>query len=141
MASDWVEWCLTCPEASAPTRGTIGAGGWDLYACEDHPLEPMTATLASTGVAAAIPHGWVGLIKPRSSLASIGITTDAGVIDSDYRGEIQVLMRNLTKEYWSIKKGDRIAQMVIVPYLTNAIVVKQLSATQRAANGFGSTGR
>ena len=99
-------------------------------------------TMIATGIAMAIPEGYVGLIKPRSGLAAkFGVDTMAGVIDSPYRGEVNVI---LTMEKAGagihLKKGERIAQLIVVPVMTEFVEVEQLGDTDRGKNGFGSTG-
>ena len=129
--------------ATIPTRGSEHAAGYDLYASEDFAIEEGVITTVKTDIALAIPSGFVGLVKPRSGLSfKHGIDTMAGVIDSDYRGEVKVLLTSHDNcEYIEFQKGDRIAQLVIVPCLTPAIVaVDDLDETNRGDGGFGSTG-
>jgi len=129
--------------AKAPTRGSADAAGLDLYSCEAIKIAPRERTLVDTGVSMAIPHGYVGLIWPRSGLAlKKGIDTGAGVIDSDYRNVIGVLLFNHTKEPYQVCIGDRIAQILIQPVVMGDVsVVSALDATDRGESGFGSTGR
>lgn len=143
VSKPFIEFKRINTDAMLPTRGTPGAAGWDLYAymLDTIGLQPGERKLISTGVASAIPSGWVGIIKPRSSMALKGITTDAGVIDEDYRGEVKVMLVNTTEDYFWIEPGDRVAQMVVLPYLGDAIEVKGLERSLRMAAGFGSTGR
>lgn len=134
-------WRRLHKDAILPTRGSEGAGGWDLYASEDVIVLGKAASWAmNTGISCEIPPGWVGLIRDRSSLAMQRIYTHGGVIDSDYRGEIKVL---LSCQYGlSFKKGDRVAQMVVVPCLQHAEEASGgLSGSRRGGRGFGSTGR
>ena len=135
-----IKWKELLPAAITPTRGSEGSAGFDLYAYEPATLWPGCRLLVSTGIACAIPAGWVGIINPRSGLACKGITVDAGVIDSDYRGEIKVLLVHHEGSAYSINMGDRIAQMVVVPYLAESEVVDELPDTDRGDGGFGSTG-
>lgn len=124
----------------APTRATSGAAGFDLYAAEDATV--FSQIVVKTGISVAIPYGYVGLIRPRSGLAvKCGVDVKAGVIDSDYRGELMVLL-SIGRQFipHQIKTGDRIAQLVVVPNLTDSEVVDVLSDTERGENGFGSTG-
>jgi len=127
--------------AQLPTRGDPFAAGLDLYASEDH-LVTKKQTLVSTGVAMAIPEGYFGNIRSRSGMAyKHGVFTEAGIIDSSYRGEIKVLMYTNSEDY-QIKKGDRIAQLIIQPYSTmNPVQVNTLDTTERGNGGFGSTGK
>jgi dUTP pyrophosphatase len=136
---------LLTSTAKAPTRGTPGSAGYDIYAddmCES--VEPGHITVVSTGIAVQIPKGFVGLIQPRSGLAfNYGIDTLAGVIDSDYTGEIKVMLttHDDTSSLY-IYKGDRIAQLVIVPCYTYTLeVVDRFESTERGDNGFGHTGK
>lgn len=131
------------PEAVIPTRASDGDAGWDLYALEAGELEPGQRELFRTGIALAIPHGYVGYIKPRSGLAlRQGINVLGGVIDSGYRGDVGVILHNTDIEIGTmIDGGDRIAQLVIQPvppvYLEEVYV---LPDSERGAGGFGSTG-
>ena len=136
--------------AKLPTRGSAGAAGWDLYASFDNSIKSVTIQphvnyLASTGVAAAIPEGYVGLLFARSGLATkqhLRPSNCVGVIDSDYRGEIKVSLHNDSNIIQTINNGDRIAQLVIIPY--NPIElneVNELDKTDRGKKGFGSTGK
>ena len=129
-------------DAKIPTRGSEGAAGFDLYAHSMHDLRPMDRTVISTGITAEIPPNAVGIIKPRSGLAvRYGIDTMAGVIDSDYRGEVRVLLINQGEEMYKIRPGDRIAQILFIPVILNAVEADSyLSETERGASGFGSTG-
>ena len=130
------------PEATLPTRAHPDDAGLDLYALEDVILNPGEGRMARSGVAFALPFGTVGMIADRSSLAKKGIKTAGGIIDAGYRGEVQVVFWNLSKEEVRITKGERMAQMLILPILTSAVKeVTELSDTSRGAGGFGSTGR
>ena len=127
--------------AKVPKRQSEHAAGFDLHATSDHRVWPGQHLTVSTGLACAIPEGAVGLIRPRSGLASRnGIHTLAGVIDADYRGEIKVILVNLGDTHFDVEVGDRIAQMVVVPTLTASKEVKELKPTVRGSAGFGSTG-
>ena len=115
----------TKDNSKLPTQGTAGAAGWDLYANVDTPsgcviIDPHTSHMVDTGVAAAIPQGCVGLLFARSGLASkhhLRPSNAVGVIDSDYRGDIMVSLHNDSNEHQLIKDGDRIAQLVVVPFI------------------------
>lgn len=132
--------------ARLPFRATEGSAGADIYACteKDIIVEPGSIEKIPSGIAMEIPVGFGGFIFPRSSLASkYGITLPncVGVIDSDYRGEICVPVINLGKESFKVKNGDRIAQMVIMPYeAAEYEAASELSETKRGDGGFGSTG-
>lgn len=131
-----------------PAYQTAGAAGLDLSAAIDDNsteiLEPGERRLIPTGFAAAVPPGFEMQIRPRSGLAfkhGITVLNTPGTIDSDYRGEIQVILVNLGQEPFSIARGDRVAQAVIAPVVQAAIVeVQDLDETERGAGGFGSTG-
>jgi deoxyuridine 5'-triphosphate nucleotidohydrolase len=128
--------------ATIPTYATERAAGVDLYANESVLIPARGQALIKTGIAIAIDPDKCGLIWPRSGLdAKHGITTGAGVIDSDYRGEIGVLLRNHSDVDYRVKHGERIAQMLIVPaYRQTLVEVDALPDTGRGAGGFGSTG-
>ena len=130
--------------ARLPEYATAGAAGLDLYACLDAALEIAAGegVLVPTGWAVAIPSGYVGLVRDRSSLAVQGLLTVAGVIDSDYRGEVLVAMRNAGTAPTLIESGQRVAQMLIItsPQVT-VEELTELPQTARGAGGFGSTGR
>ncbi|NCC29920.1 MAG: dUTP diphosphatase [Gammaproteobacteria bacterium] len=125
-----------------PKRATPEAAGYDLSAAARATLFPGDQQLISTGFAWAIPSGYVGIIKDRSGMASKSrIYTAAGVIDSDYRGEVKVLVRNGSDRVVKIEVGDRVAQMLVVPCVIDTVEeVAELSETARGAGGFGSTG-
>lgn len=130
------------PEAKLPTRAHQDDAGLDLYALEDVTLESGKSGMARTGIAVALPAGHVGLVADRSSLAKRGLKTAGGVIDAGYRGEIGVILMNLSHERQELKKGERVAQLLIVPVATpTARAVASLDPTARGAGGFGSTGR
>ena len=133
-------------KAIIPTYGTEFSAGADLYACIDETvtLVPGETRLINTGLAMEIPVGYAGLIYARSGLASkkgLAPANKVGVVDADYRGEIMVALHNHSTSDASIEPGERIAQMVIAPFLTaNFIVSDELDDTVRGAGGFGSTG-
>ena len=114
-----------------------------MYADNEHTVLPNCVSVVPTGIAMAIPDGFVGLVWPRSGLAcKHGVQTLAGVIDSDYRGEIKVALTTCTKTTMSINQGDRIAQLLIMPVsMLECVEVGSLDDTERAASGFGSTGK
>jgi dUTP pyrophosphatase len=137
-----VEAMKVSPEATLPTRAHPEDAGMDLYGLEDVIIEPSQGKLARTGIAMAIPQGFVGMIADRSSLGKRGVKTAGGIIDEGYRGEIQVIVWNISGEPIHLKRGERIAQLLILPIATPAIVeVTTLDETKRGANGFGSTGK
>lgn len=128
-----------------PSKGTEFSAGYDLSSnVAEFTLEPGYKALIDTGFAWAIPRGYVGIIKPRSGLAhKHGIDVLAGVIDSDYRGEVKVILINLGDKPVKFDWKDRIAQMLIVKIgdEKNFLEVKEFGETGRGAGGFGSTGR
>ena len=125
-----------------PQRASDGAAGADLYAAAEVRILPGERQAVPTGIRLAIPPGWVGLIWPRSGLAlRSGLDTLAGVIDSDYRGEVLVLLINLGQEPATVQPGDRVAQLLVQPVApTQFVRVTELPATHRGEGGFGSTG-
>ncbi len=113
----------------------------DLYASEDAVIPAGEGILAKTGCAFAIPKGFVGMIADRSSMGKKGIKSAGGIIDAGYRGEVMVILRNLTGADFKIARGERIAQMLILPIATPAVLeVQSLDSTARGAGGFGSSG-
>ncbi len=132
-----------------PSYETAGAAGMDLYAAvpQDAPLvlQPGQRDLVATGISIALPQGFEAQIRPRSGLAvKHGITclNTPGTIDSDYRGEIKVILINHGAESFTITRGERIAQMVVAPVVQASWhEVPQLPPTSRGSGGFGSTGR
>jgi dUTP pyrophosphatase len=130
------------PEAKVPTRAFEHDAGLDLTTVETHVLSPGEGRIFKTGLAVAIDPGFVGLIWDRSSMGKRGIKTLGGVIDSGYRGEIGVILWNLSKESQEVKFGERIAQLLIQPIATpQTETVTSLSETQRGQGGFGSSGK
>lgn len=129
-------------DAITPTRGTSGSVGYDMYSSVDTHVEPRERALVSTGIAMTVPSGTYGRIAPRSGLAvKYGIQVGAGVIDPDYTGEVKVLLFNDGDKMVEIKKGDRIAQLVIERCETPGVkIVTELGDTARGIGGFGSTG-
>lgn len=129
----------------APTYAQPGDAGADLCASEDVTLAPGQRLVVGTGVRVALPEGTVGMVTPRSGLAAragLSIVNSPGIIDAGYRGELKVCLINLDKESEIvIHRGDRIAQLVIVPYVRASFVeVECLDATSRGEGGYGSTG-
>jgi dUTP pyrophosphatase len=130
------------PDAVLPTRAHPNDAGLDLYGLEDLVLEPRQGRMAKTGIAMALPSGYVGLIADRSSLAKKGIKTTGGIIDEGYRGEIHVVLWNISEEAIQLRRGERIAQLLILPVITPSVCeVQELNQTQRGSRGFGSSGK
>ena len=133
--------------AVAPTYGSAGSAGGDLYGAEENDVVIPAGETAfiGTGIAVEIPLGYVGLVYARSGLAckrGLAPANKVGVIDSDYRGEIKVALHNHGKEAQTVAKGERIAQLVIAPYNFAEYEEKdEHSDTVRLEGGFGSTGR
>ncbi len=130
--------------ALMPEYKTAHAAGVDLMAAHDGEIKPFERTLVKTGIYIELPDGFEAQIRPRSGLAlknGITIVNTPGTIDSDYRGEIGIILINLSQETFVYKKGDRIAQMVVAP-VTRAVFEPAdiLSETERGAGGFGHTG-
>lgn len=129
-----------------PSYATAGAAGVDLQAAVDSDvvLQPGERTLISTGIRLAIPEGYEGQVRPRSGLAQrsgISIVNSPGTIDSDYRGVVQVILINHGQEPFTVRRGDRIAQLVIAPVAHAAFIeTEDLPETPRSEGGFGHTG-
>lgn len=130
------------PAAKLPTRGSLYSAGLDLYSVESYLIPAHGRTGVRTGLAVAIPHGFYGRVAPRSGLAvRHGLDVLAGVIDSDYRGEIICALINQGDEPLEIAAGMRVAQLIIEAIATpEPIWSEDLSETERGAGGFGSTG-
>ena len=134
--------------ATLPTRGSAQAAGYDLYACIDGgsvTIAPHSTEKIGTGLAIAVPDGYIGAIFARSGLAAkrgLRPANCVGVADSDYRGEYIVALHNDTDEPRTVAAGERIAQLVVMPYLSVEFTeVADLDETERGAGGFGSTGK
>ncbi len=133
-------------KATIPRYETPGSSGMDLSACieEDIEIQPRDKALVPTGLSIAIPKGFEVQIRPRSGLAvkkSISVLNTPGTIDSDYRGEIKVILVNLGSEKFIVERNSRIAQMVVCPVIQAKFEeVEELSETSRGEGGFGSTG-
>lgn len=131
--------------AIIPTRGSEESAGLDLYAVEYCNIEPYKTEKISTGIAIEIPHGYFGGIYARSGLATkqgLRPSNCTGVVDADYRGEIIVALYNDSAELRHVHKGDRVAQLIIQPYLpVHLEEVEELTDTDRGTGGFGHTGR
>ncbi|XP_021049953.1 deoxyuridine 5'-triphosphate nucleotidohydrolase, mitochondrial isoform X1 [Mus pahari] len=129
--------------ATAPTRGSARAAGYDLYSAYDYTISPMEKAIVKTDIQIAVPSGCYGRVAPRSGLAvKHFIDVGAGVIDEDYRGNVGVVLFNFGKEKFEVKKGDRIAQLICerISY-PDIEEVQTLDDTERGSGGFGSTGK
>ena len=129
-------------DAKLPVYGHKGDAGMDLFACVQKTLPPLQPAAVPTGIQIAVPENHVGLIWDKSGISLQGVHRLAGVVDSGYRGEVKVVLINLSREQIVIEKGMKIAQMLIQP--VSAVTVKEtdnLDKTVRGENGFGSTGR
>ena len=133
-------------EVLTPKYETPGSSGMDIaaYTEQDITINPGDKSIIPTGFSLSIPQGYEVQIRPRSGLGakkSITVLNTPGTIDSDYRGEIKVILINLSKDKFIVKKGERIAQMIVCPVVQVQLEeVQELSATNRGAGGFGSTG-
>jgi dUTP pyrophosphatase len=134
------------PSAVLPTRAHDGDAGLDLYACEALTVWAGRRARVRTGIAVEVPPGHAGLVLPRSGLAArhgIALVNAPGLIDAGYRGEIEVLLLNTDAEaHFEVAPGDRIAQLLVVPFAAvEAVEVGELTASRRGEGGFGSSGR
>lgn len=133
--------------ARIPSRGSDQSAGYDLYACLDSPvtIAPGETVTIGTGICAALPEGYFGACFARSGLArkeGLRPANCVGVVDSDYRGEYLIALHNDSKQARIVNDGDRIAQLVIMPYLTVSFTeTDALPETERGTGGFGSTGK
>ncbi len=121
-----------------------GDAGFDIRSAESLVIPAGTQSLISTGLYLAVPAGFVGIIKDRSSMALKRVYTHAGVIDAAYRGEVKVLLSNHSEQSFQIEAGDKIAQMLVIPFVAELLErqeLTELGKTSRGACGFGSTGR
>jgi dUTP pyrophosphatase len=138
---------LLDPDARAPERTRPGDAGYDLRCLHAFELEPGERRIVPTGVAIALPTGLAGLVVPRSGLAAdhgISVVNGPGLVDPNYRGELRVILVNLGRERFAASAGDRIAQLLLVPFAVPQLrVVDELPASGdgRGVNGFGSSGR
>lgn len=128
--------------ATLPTRGSGGAVGYDLYSTDEVVVPPTHRALIGTGIAMVLPSGVYGRVAPRSGLAvKHGIQVGAGVVDPDYTGEVKVVLFNHGDKNFEVKKGDRIAQLILERCETPGVEeVGAVEETERGAGGFGSTG-
>lgn len=140
-----INYKLLSKTAKVPEYASQSAGGADLYNDSgDLTIKCGETLFVGTGVALEIPEGYVGLVFARSGLAckqGLAPANKVGVIDSDYRGEIKVALFNHSNEVRQISQGERIAQIVVVPYLRCEFCENELSDTERGSGGFGSTGK
>lgn len=132
------------PGLELPHYATEGAAGMDVLSAEDVALAPGERWPVATGIAVAIPPGYEIQVRPRSGLAlkhGISVPNTPGTIDSDYRGELKVILINHGREPYTVRRGDRIAQLVLSPVVRASwLKVDELDETQRGEGGFGSTG-
>ena len=131
------------PEAIIPARGSDGAAGYDISSIVDIVVPALDHRAVATGLAIRVPEGTYGRVAPRSGLAyKHGIDVLAGVIDEDYRGEVKVILYNTSDRDYIVRKGDRIAQLILEKIVTpDVALVLELEDTERGVGGFGSTGR
>lgn len=138
--------CVVSDGAIVPEYKTLGAAGADVYAFLKEPviIAVGKSCIIPTGVFYEIPEGFEIQVRPRSGLAAkngVTVLNTPGTIDSDYRGELQVILINLGNEDFVVRNGDRIAQIIVAPVIQgNFVQVKNLSVTERGQKGFGSTG-
>ena len=146
-ATSVVKVAKTDPAARMPTKGSAHAAGWDLYCLEDTVVNFRSSMKLRTGLRVAIPEGFEGQVRARSSLGSKGLILphSIGTIDADYRGELFVLMTWIGEgDSYKVKSGERIAQLVIAPIPDaqfSEVEIEDLGETERGEGGFGSTGR
>lgn len=130
--------------AIIPEYQTFGSAGFDLHSIENTTIEPNKQCLIKTGLSVEIPPGTELQLRPRSGLAlkhMVSLTNSPGTLDSDYRGEIMIILINHGRERFTVRKGDRIAQAVLCPVIkANFEIVENLSETKRGIGGHGSTG-
>ncbi|WPK27477.1 hypothetical protein PUMCH_004866 [Australozyma saopauloensis] len=142
--ADQLKVFLRSDKATVPTKGSALAAGYDIYASEDATIPGQGQGLVATDISVIVPVGTYGRVAPRSGLAvKHGISTGAGVIDADYRGEVKIVLFNHSAKDFEIKAGDRIAQLVLEKIINADIVEitkEELDTTDRGEGGFGSTG-
>ncbi len=141
-----VKFIKTHPGAKLPTRGSEGAAGFDIYACETQQVWARRPTLIKTGLKIAVPEGYEAQVRPRSGLAlkhCLTVLNSPGTIDEDYRGDLGVILMNHGTESFKVTAGMRIAQLVIKPVIRHVAMeeVEEFDETARGEGGFGSTGR
>lgn len=131
----------TDPEAKLPVFAYEGDAGMDIFSCKDYEIPSFEKKTIGTGLKIAVPRGYAGFIWDKSGLASNhSLTTLAGVLDSGYRGELKVILMNLGRESYEVKKGQKIAQLVIKKVEKPEIIESDLDETERGEGGFGSSG-
>jgi len=140
-----IKYIKTDKESKTPEYKSEEAAGADMYSIEEVTINPSELVMIKTGIATEIPKGYFGMLAPRASFClklHLDMPHSVGIIDSDYRGEILVPLRNLGKEKVVIAKGERIAQLIIIPYLkVKYVESKKLNTTVRGKGRFGSTGK
>ena len=129
-------------DATLPTRGTPCSAGLDLHTIREVAIDPTSSALVETGIAVKVPEGYYGRIAPRSGVSvRTGLVVNAGVIDSDYRGEVKIVFNNFTKAEIKFNKGDKVAQLILEKIgMFEVEEVASLDSTERGEGGFGSTG-
>ncbi|CCD22535.1 bifunctional dITP/dUTP diphosphatase NDAI_0A03780 [Naumovozyma dairenensis CBS 421] len=135
---------LRSTTAKAPTKGSITAAGYDIYASQPTIIPAEGQGLVSTDISFTVPLGTYGRIAPRSGLAvKHGIQTGAGVVDRDYTGEVKIVLFNHSKKDFNVEIGDRVAQLILEKIVDNAelVIVDSLEESLRGEGGFGSTGK
>ncbi|KAF2750585.1 dUTP diphosphatase [Sporormia fimetaria CBS 119925] len=142
MSTSSLQVQLLSDKARAPTKGSEFAAGHDVYSARDVVIPARGRARVDTDISIAVPAGTYGRIAPRSGLAAKhGIDTLAGVIDADYRGQVGVILANLSDTDFEVKVGDRIAQLIVEKIvMPEVVVVEKLDESVRGAGGFGSTG-
>lgn len=148
MTHQEVQFVKSTPWAQAPVRGSNQAAGWDLYADLESQeriiLAPGEYRKISTGIAIALPEGTFGAVYPRSGMATkrgLTLANTVGIIDSDYRGPLIVALKNTSNETQVVEHGERIAQLVVTPYVPVTFTeVETIGTTSRGVGGFGSSG-
>ena len=131
------------PEGQLPARGSSEAAGLDLYTIEDISLKPLQIAKLNTGIAVELPVGTCGIITGRSGRTAAGLLTLQGLIDADFRGQLKVMVHNISRTDLSVPKGARVAQLLVLPSPQySPVLVEHFSVehTTRATNSFGSTG-
>lgn len=129
------------PSAKIPSFAYKGDAGMDLFSLEDCQIPPLEKKIMGTGLKIAVPEGYAGFVCDKSGLAmNYSLTTLAGVLDSGYRGELKIILMNLGKEPYEVKKGQKIAQLVIKKVERPEIIEADLDKTERGEKGFGSSG-
>ena len=133
---------LLHPDAKMPIYATEGSAGFDIYAIENVSVQPNEVKMIPTGLSFELPQGFHLQVWDRSGKAKVGMHHFAGILDSDYRGELKILLYNSTNQPHNIEKGDRMVQALILPiYQAEFSQVKELSQTIRGTGGFHSTGK